>query len=225
MRASDELIKAFGVTLEITDTPPPSKGAATAMIEDLATYPEPQVLAALRRCCRELKGRLTLADILTRIEDGRPAPEAAWGMVPKDEGASVVWTTEMREAYESAYSQITVGDLIPARMAFLESYRVLVQKARDSRLPVEWVVSLGHDNSGRELVLLDAAEKGRISQQNVRSLLPYHRDDEALNARLLALEGKSAAALLLVPSEAGNKVLADLRAKFPVKTTTRDKAA
>ena len=51
-----------------------------------------------------------------------------------------------------------------------------------------WTVSPGTDKDGRELAILDAVEKGRISVDYARKVLPYHRDDEALSARLLALE-------------------------------------
>ena len=220
MTPTKKLIEAITVAFEITNTPQLSDTAVDFMLAELCRYPEPHVLGALLRCCRELKPRqFTLEAVLSRIDDGRPGAEEAWAMIPKDERGSVVWTTEMREAWAVAHPLLDIGDLIAARMAFKEKYPMLVQRSRDARQPVQWEISLGHDLIGRELVLLDAAEKGRISPQNVRSLLPYHRDNEGLNARLLALEGKSAAALLPVPSEAGKKVLADLRAKFPVKTT------
>lgn len=190
MNASEKLIKAIGVTLEITATQL-SDGAVKLMLADLAAYPEPQVLAALRRCCRELKSRLTLADVISRIDDGRPAPEEAWAMVPKDEAASAMMTSEMREAFAVVYAMVSVGELVPARMAFLERYRTAVQQARDARQPVQWEFSPGTDKAGRELVILDAAEKGRISLDGARRLLPYHREDEGLSARLLSLAEKS----------------------------------
>lgn len=218
MTATHSLIEALTVALEITNTTL-SDSAYEFMLSDLSRYPEPQVLAALMRCCRELKPRqFTLEAVLSRIDDGRPDPEGAWASIPKDENGSVVWTTEMRDAWSAALPLIQLGLLVPARMAFLEAYRKQVQLARDSRFPVEWEVSLGHDLIGRELVLLDAAEKGRLSPRKVRSLLPYHRDNEGLNARLLALEGKSAAALLPAPSEKVKKLVADLRAKLVLKS-------
>jgi hypothetical protein len=192
---SAKLIQAIAVTLEVTGSPAMSDAAVKVMLRDLAGYPEPLVLAALRRCMREVKGKFTLADVIQRIDDGRPTPEVAWSMVPKDEGASVCWTTEMRDAYALAHSLVKQGELVQARVAFLEAYRIRVQFARDARLPVEWQVSLGLDKSGRELMLLDAAQKGWISVNHARSLLPYHRDDEELNARLLAIEGIDSKAL------------------------------
>jgi hypothetical protein len=195
MPRNERIAKALAVALEVTGSPAMSVAAGTAFTRDLEAYPEPLVLAALRRCMREVKGKLTLADVIQRIDDGRPTPEVAWSMVPKDEGASVCWTTEMRDAYALAHSLVKQGELVQARMAFIEGYRIRVQSARDARLPVEWQVSLGLDKSGRELVLLDAVQKGWISVNHARSLLPYHRDDEELNARLLAIEGIDSKAL------------------------------
>lgn len=186
--ASERLIKAVAVTAELTGTQL-SPAAARVMVEDLALYPEGQVLSALNRCRRELKGRLTIAEVMTRLEDGRPGPEEAWAMIPRDEASSAFWTSEMREAYAAAAPLIGEGDKM-ARMAFLERYRVLVQQARDARQPLQWEFTPGTDKNGRELVILDAAQKGRISVEAAHRMLPHHRGegpDEGVNARLLAI--------------------------------------
>ena len=184
----NKLIEAIAVAQEVTGTPLSSDGAVEAMLADLQVYPDGQVLAALRRCMREVKGKLTLADIISRIDDGRPPPEVAWSMVPKSEAASVCWTGEMREAFAVAYRLIEAGETVQARMAFLEAYRNQVQLARDERRPVKWEFRLGTDKDARELVILDAAEKGRVSVADAQRILPYHREDEGVNGRLLAIE-------------------------------------
>ena len=187
MKLSENIAKALAVTLELTGTNL-SDPAAEVILADLSAYPEPQILAALKRCCRELKrGQFTLAAVLERVDDGRPAPEEAWAAVPKDEAASGFLTGEMREAYRTAWLLIQSGELIPARMAFLESYRKHLQQARDTRCPVRWEFTPGTDKDGRELVVLDAVEKGRLTADGARALLPYHREDEGLHARLIAL--------------------------------------
>lgn len=189
-KPTERLLQALAVVVELTGTDL-SKMGSKVMAFDLAQYPEEQVIGALQRCRRELKGRLTIADVLQRLEDGRPAPEEAWAMIPRDEAASAMWTLEMRSAYGAAARLIAEGQNVPARMAFLETYRAEVQKARDAARPVEWEFSPGTDKTGRELVLLDAAEKGRITASGAAALLPYHRQDEGLNARLLAIADKS----------------------------------
>lgn len=224
MTATNSLIEALTVALEITNTTL-SDSAYEFMLADLSRYPEPQVLAALLRCCRELKPRqFTLEAVLSRIDDGRPDPEGAWASIPKDENGSVVWTTEMRDAWAAARPLIQLAQLVPARMAFLEAYRKEVQLARDARLPVEWEYSPGIDKDGRELVLLDAAEKGRISPARARALLPHHRTDEGLNARLLAIAGQVVPALA-APGDAGKEIRAKLRERIKQGLPLKDKAA
>jgi len=191
---SRRLLEAVAVCCELTGTDL-STGAARALTADLSQYPEDQVLGALQRCRRELRSRLTLADILSRLDDGRPAPEEAWSMVPRAEDASCFWTSEMREAFFVAYPLVKEGELVQARMAFLEAYRGKVQLARDASLPVKWEFSPGHSKDGRELALLDAVEKGRLSVTDAANLLPNHREDVVLTARLLALAKRALPAL------------------------------
>jgi hypothetical protein len=169
-RISKELLKAIAVTAELTGTEI-SADAARMFAEDLSQFPEEQVLKALSRCRRELKTRMSLADVLSRIDDGRPGAEEAWSMIPKDESGSVVWTDEMAQAYGVAYR--LMDDHVQARMAFIETYRDRCAKARDASIPVKWMPSLGHDPMGRESVLMEAVEKGRLTAQHVAGLLPY----------------------------------------------------
>ena len=93
MPASATLLQAVMVTAELCGSPFTSESVATVFIEDLAGYPEPLVLAALKRCRLEHKGRLTVADVLSRIEDGRPGVETAWAQIATlaDERKSLVW--------------------------------------------------------------------------------------------------------------------------------------
>ena len=118
-----DLVQALTVTAEVTGYPL-SEAALDVMVQDLIDYPEPQVVQALRLCRRECKGRLTLRDILERMDDGRPGPEAAWAQVLwlKDERKSAVWCEEMRAAWAVALPLLDSGDEIAARMAFKETY-------------------------------------------------------------------------------------------------------
>jgi len=75
---TETLLRAVMATAELCGSPLTSEGIADIFLEDLSGYPEPQVLAALKRCRLEHKGRLTVADVLSRIEDGRPGVETAW---------------------------------------------------------------------------------------------------------------------------------------------------
>jgi len=159
-----------------------SEPALEMMARDLGRYRQSYVFAALDRCRREVKGRLTLADVIERLDDGRPGPEEAWAAVPKDEGETVVWTYEMMLAHAACLGLIAAGDLVAARMAFIESYRKLLVEARSSYTPVQWRVSLGHDPAGREGPVVEAVEKGRLPAAQAVRALPASDAVQALAA-------------------------------------------
>lgn len=164
-----------------------SMAGAKMLAHDLATYPAPVVIKALGRCRLELRTFPTVADIIARIDDGRPGVEEAWAMIPKDESASVVWSDEMAGAYAVARSLID-EDEVAARMAFKESYQRLVADARAERRPAKWSPSLGHDPRGRQQALQDAVERGRLSQDHAQALLP----GQPISPKVAALIGNAA---------------------------------
>lgn len=169
--ASVALLQAVAVTAELCGrvfTEP----AAKVFVDDLGGYPEHQVLGALRRCRREVRGILTVQDVVTRLDDGRLGAEEAWAMLPKSEADSVVWTTEMAEALRSCQDLLDDGDRIGARMAFKQAYDRLVAAARDAGVPADWQISLGHDPRGREKALREAVERGRISLEYAQTVHP-----------------------------------------------------
>ncbi|MHB8258026.1 MAG: hypothetical protein ACYDHY_15210 [Acidiferrobacterales bacterium] len=190
-KASSVLIKALAVTAQITGTDV-SPEAALVMARDLEAFPEAQVLQALAQCRMELRGRLTIADIVSRIDDGRPGPEEAWARMPRSEAESIVWTDEEALAWGVAEPLLATGDKVAARMAFREKYCSLVQLARSEKRPPHWTPSLGTDPAGRETAVRDAAEKGRITAGHattllapdrvVRQGLPAPHDDQCMSA-------------------------------------------
>ena len=188
---SRELAEALIVTAEVCGTDF-SEGAATLIAEELAAYDRDQVMGALRRCRREVKGRLTMAAILERMDDGRPGAEEAWAMMPMDERQSVVWTQEMATAFGVCGPMLARGDKVGARMAFKERYAALVADARDAKRPVTWNASLGHDPRGREGVLAQAITMQRLAKNDAMAL-GYCGDESqdmmALEHVKAALEG------------------------------------
>lgn len=176
------LTEALAVTAELTGTDM-SKHAARVMAEDLARFPVAQVLGALTRCRRELRGRLTIADVIARIDDGRPGVEEAWAMIPKSEGASVVWTAEMARAFGVA-APLMDSDEVAARMAFKEAYGKAVSEARNAGTPTKWTPSLGHDAWSRESVLMEAVALGRLKAEHAARLLPHLKAEPAFAALL-----------------------------------------
>lgn len=189
-----ELIKAIAVTAELTGTEL-SEAAARVFAEDLSGFPLPQVLGALVRCRREVKGRLSLSDVITRLEDGRPGAEEAWTMIPRNEAESVVWTDEMRSAFAAAGALLAEGDAIAARMAFKEKYSAEVQKARNEGVPAKWILSAGHDPAGRKEAITQATAKGLIAQDRAVKLLERHCGGDGVES-VRALEAQHVSALL-----------------------------
>lgn len=190
--ASKQIIEAVAVTAELcgrTFTP----AAARMFVADLAGYPDAAVVEALKRCRREVRGVLTVQDVISRLDDGRPGPEQAWAQIPRDESSTVVWTEEMSAAYGVARPLIAAGELVPARMAFREAYIRLVGEARDRREPVRWTASLGHDMTQREHVLREAVANGLLTADQARPMLPHI----ASEAELALVEATKAKALSL----------------------------
>lgn len=186
--ATPELIQAIAVTAELCGREV-SPAAARVLLADLEGFPEDQVMGSLKRCRREVRGALTVQDIVSRLDDGRPGPDEAWAMIPQDEARSTVWTEEMSLAFGIALPLLIDGERVAARFAFREAYTKLVGEARDARRPVAWSPSLGTDQQGREVALRDAVDKGRMSLERAQAIAP------ALPAPVFALGQLAAKAL------------------------------
>lgn len=166
-----EVIKALRVTAEMCGSQY-SDDAARMFVADLSMYPVDQVLGALRRCRREVKGRLTVADVINRLADGRPGPEEAWAMLPTTESQTVVWSDEMRRAWAVAQPLLDAGERVAARMAFKETYVNLVSQARENAVPVRWEPTLGTDPHQRADALQAAVDKGLLQLTAAAAICP-----------------------------------------------------
>jgi len=188
------IMQALAVTAEVCGTEF-SEPAAKAIVSRLSVYPLESVLKALDKCQTEVTGRLSLAAIIERIDDGRPSADEAWATAiqASDEAATVVWTSETAKAYWSASSLLEEGDQQAARMAFRDAYNRELSDSRQSGMPVKWEVTLGHDKQQRESALLMAAERNRIGLEQVKGLLPYLENGEVPN-EVLALANKMSSA-------------------------------
>lgn len=185
------VIETLAVTAELCGTTF-SEPAVRVMVGHLEAYPAKAVLAALHRCQKEVRGRLSLADVISRIEDGRPGAEEAWAMVPRSERETAVITKEMMEALCSCGD---IEDSIPARMAFKEAYERACRQARADGKPVEWQVSLGWDaGAAREGPILDALKLGRISEKQALGHIGHSETAQAALSAMVqsALEHKAA---------------------------------
>jgi hypothetical protein len=177
---SENVIKAIAATAEVMGREL-SPDALQMFYRQLSKFPEPMVLRALERTYTEVKGNLSLGDVMLRLDDGRPTVEEAWAMVPKNELDSVVWTQEMAEAHSVA-APLIASDEVAARMAFREVYNREVLKARAAARPPKWWASFGHDSRGRDTVIRMAVEKGRLPAPYAAALIGAPVEEIALLA-------------------------------------------
>lgn len=190
-REMDRLLELLGATAEVIgDQLRPT--AAALMAEELAAYPLAVVDKALAACRRELKGRLSLAAILERIEDGHPSPNEAWALASPaaDERNTVVWTQEMELAWSVALPLIDAGDKVAARMAFLERYAKLVKDAKAALRPATYRPSLGFDAAGRDAALREAVSRGLLSREQAQQHLRIEGPAEPAFNPVALLGGK-----------------------------------
>lgn len=149
---------------------------------ELQAWPEARVIRAIERCRREVKHRLTLADIIERLhqDDGRPGAEEAWArcLPAFDEAETAVLSSEMLEAMGAARPLLAERDKVAARMAFKEVYEKAVLEARAKNRPLKWEISLGFAKAGRETVLRRAVEAQELTFEQARAYLPGHGEKQ-----------------------------------------------
>ncbi|QQX60922.1 hypothetical protein [Pseudomonas chlororaphis] len=165
-------------------------GTAAMMAEDLCAYPVPIVKAALKACRFEVKGKLAMVDILSRVQlkDGRPGKDEAWSiaLLASDEIETVVMTAEIQQAMTAAAPILRLGDKVGARMAFNSAYDRLVATARAEAIPTAWSVSLGFDPGRRVIAIESAVRMQLITQQSATqyladlSIAPITADGQAI---------------------------------------------
>ena len=151
--------------------------ALAMMASDLKEYPQNLISAALVNVRKGNKPfTLTNAALITEIEtlkpDGRLGADEAWAIYPHDEATSAVITNEIAEAMQVAYPILREGDKVGARMAFKEAYNRIINKNKSEGTNPKWFPSLGTDKDGREHVLKQAVQRGRLTQDHAMGLLP-----------------------------------------------------
>jgi hypothetical protein len=185
-----DILEAVSVVAELTGTQL-SDAAKAAMVEDLLAYSEPAVIAALGRCRRELKGRLTQAEVIERIQsdDGRPSANEAWGIALSafDEAVTVVTNEEINEAMAAARPVMDEGDEVGARMAFRDCYDRVVRRNRTTGITPKWYPSLGHDPMLRIDAIKLAEDRGLLTHSQAAAYLPAPvTAEEAAKGRAIA---------------------------------------
>lgn len=109
-----------------------------------------------------------------KLLDGRPDENEAWAVAitSQDEHETVVWTSEMAEAFNLARPLLATGDEIGARMAFKDAYKRLVDDARTANKPAQWSVSAGWDATRRQIAVEKATVAGLLSGPQPHLALP-----------------------------------------------------
>ncbi len=171
------VVQLVAKTLALYGRPLPDKAMMSAWLEGLASYPMNVIDAALKAYCAECGEFAPVpAGIAMRCKqmDGRPGVEEAWAMsiVSQDEAQTVVWTSEMSEAFFICKPILDTCDDVAARMTFKEAYTRLVSTARARAIPVKWTPSLGTDPSNRKTALNAAVAQGLLPAPVVAGLLP-----------------------------------------------------
>lgn len=157
---SVELMQALMLTAEVCGSSL-SDAAAKIMAIDLSQYAHEEVLKALVRCRREGKGRLSLASIIERINDGWLEPDVALGVALKcSEGdeAQIV-CDELMAAWGDASPALEVGDKFAFRQTFLSSYKRRRDDARSEGRAPKWWIS---GSVNRMQVITDGVRRGLL---------------------------------------------------------------
>lgn len=128
-------------------------------------------LSALQSALEESSGRLDPAKVKRHLPDplGHPSPEEAWNAAPKSESEAAYVTTQIMTALAAADDSIQRGDMIGARMCFIEVYNREVSNAkiRGERAKF-WItegsgLTIDEKARAREQALLTANSQGWIS--------------------------------------------------------------
>lgn len=111
----------------------------------------------------------------------------AWAACPKSESDSVALCHEISAALCVAQDLIDMGDMVAARMAFIEHYNRLMESAKSIGEKPEWFPSYGFDKNNRYLADREVVERKNLALPNDKKLaLP----DETPKEEYKSLENK-----------------------------------
>lgn len=111
---------------------------------------------------------------LIEIAYGFLNPNEAWAKVESlngNEAAALVWNEEMRLAWGDSYSLISSGDMIAARMTFIESYRRRISESVNQKRRPKYCLTAGAKDSN-EAALIEAVVQKKITPHTALSHNP-----------------------------------------------------
>jgi hypothetical protein len=148
--------------------------------EDLRAYDYALVERAFQIARNTSKFMPTVAAIMEQLPDplGHLAPEEAWNRLPKTESESGYVTHEMSLSRGACQDSIDRGDLVGARMAYIESYRKAVASARVRGERAKFWYSGGAGGTfeqrrlEEERLTIEAVERGWLTRERATQILP-----------------------------------------------------
>jgi hypothetical protein len=169
-KQTNTALKTLALVTEVTGATL-SEAAVALILRQVSRFPYDAVIRALERCANECTRAITLADIVQRIDDGRPSTEEAWARVPKSENDAAVMSEEMLAAWGAARLLYYEGDHVAARMAFKEVYDREMRNARAASRPAVWILSAGFDRASTEAAAYEGARSGKLSLAQAKMAL------------------------------------------------------
>ena len=166
---------------------PLSEAAAKIMASDLAEHDFESLRKACAKCRRELKHRLTLSDILERLQanDVRYTAEEAWAKLPKDESFGALITNEMEQAAEGVWGLLELKDKFSAARAFKEAYERIVKENRELGVKPKWRVSMGALGDNAQAIA-EGLKRGVLQLDHLR--INYPPDDVEFAIQLSGIQ-------------------------------------
>jgi len=154
------------------------------MARELYSFPFEVVQKALRLAVRECKYKLNLAEIISRIDDGRPSPTQAWQSMSQFKESDAYYVPdEMHRAWCGVSTDMEHADnsiKIACRQSFLETYEKMCQESCDQGKPISYFLSqpqgIGREQKVLE-VITKAIAQGQITTDKAVAYLPHMKSE------------------------------------------------
>lgn len=160
MPLRSETVKMIVLTSEICGGARWSDEVGDYVKAHIEHYGDAAVKHALMRCQLEVKGLLSLADIIARIPDGRPAVAVAYAQVSGSEADTFITTDEVLAAWGIARQ--TDGDKFAQRAAFDAAYKEICAANRINGVFPKQIVSIGHDKARAKAAIEAGVKQGLL---------------------------------------------------------------
>lgn len=167
----------------------------------LESYNLSAVIDAINKHTKITKFPPTPHHIIEIIGDGfgYPSPEEAWNRLPKGETDGGYVNQQMMDGFSACSDSLERGDMVAARMAFIESYKKNVETAKLNGQPADYFYSsptgVGREemleNKHRDLLL--AIDLGWVDKDktSVKQMLAITSEDKPIALEDLSKKASS----------------------------------